>query len=352
MSCYTRFATEIRNSAASLKLDLAGGSIASFQLHGASINPLNWDSAVHDGADPTSQMPRPLGHFLCCDRWGPPSEAEEANGMTYHGEASGVHWKVFGEQTDRSVSLEAKLSMAGLEVRKELRMIGSSALVVVTETVTNVQELGRMYNVVQHPSIAAPFLSASTTVDCNGKRGFTQGPNRTFSPTPTEPTLAFPDANNFAGERVNARFMTGGDDDVVSYEVSPGSSLGWICATNPEEGLLLGYMWPASDYPWISLWCCSRGGIPMARGLEFGTTGLHQPFPILAQHPRLLDLPTFAFIDTGESQTRSYACFLLEVPVGFQGVQELSLDGNRIVLVERGSNRSLEMQASDGLFSV
>lgn len=272
--------------------------------------------------------------------------------MTYHGEASGVLWKVLGEQTDSSVSLEAKLPMAGLEVRKDLRMMGSSAVAVVTEIVTNAGALGRMYNVVQHPSIAAPFLSASTTVDCNGKRGFTQGPNRTFSSNPTETTFTFPDAKNFSGERVDARVMTGGDDDVVSYEVLPGSSFGWICATNPAEGLLLGYVWPTSDYPWISLWCCSRDGIPMARGLEFGTTGLHQPFPILSQHPRLLDLPTFAFIDAGASQKRSYACFQLKVPVGFQGVRDLSLEGSQIVLFERGSDRRLEIQAADDLFSV
>jgi len=272
--------------------------------------------------------------------------------MTYHGEASGVQWEVIGGQTEGSVSLGANLPMAGLQVRKDLRTMSSSAVVIVTETVTNVEDLGRMYNVVQHPSIAAPFLSASTTVDCNGKRGFAQGPNRTFSPNPTEMTFTFPNANNRAGEQVNARLMTGGDDDVVSYEVLPGSSLGWICASNPTEGLLIGYLWPAADYPWISLWCCSRGGIPVARGLEFGTSGLHQPFPVLSQHPRLFDLPTFAFIDAGESQKRSYACFLLKVPVGFQGVRDLSLDGGKIVLLEHGSDHRFEIQAADDLFSV
>lgn len=272
--------------------------------------------------------------------------------MTYHGEASGVQWSVIeGEKTDGSVSLQAALPMAGLEVRKDLRMVDSSALVVVTETVTNVKPLGRMYNVVQHPSIAAPFLSASTVVDCNGKRGFAQGPNRTFSHTPAEPTFEFPQAINRAGESADARLMTGGGDDVMSYEVQPGSPLGWICASNPEEGLLLGYLWPASDYPWISLWCCSRGGVPAARGLEFGTTGLHQPFPIISRHPRLLDLPTFACIDAGESQKRRYACFLLKVPDGFQGVQDVSLDGGKVVLVERGSGSRFEIQAADDLFS-
>lgn len=272
--------------------------------------------------------------------------------MTYHGEASGVQWAVLETpRSDGSVSLQAALPMAGLEVQKELRMINSSALAIVTETVTNVKPLGRMYNVVQHPSIAAPFLSTSTIVDCNGKRGFAQGPNRTFSSDPAEPSFEFPHAINRAGESVDARFMTGGDDDVVSYEVQPGSRLGWICASAPQEGLLLGYLWLASDYPWISLWCCSRDGVPAARGIEFGTTGLHQPFPIISRHPKLLELPTFAFIDAGETQKRKYACFLLRVPDNFQGVQEVSLNSGKVVLIERGSGNRFEIEAADDLFS-
>merc|ERR1712217_822648 len=100
-------------------------------------------------------------------------------------------------------------------------------------------------------------------------------------------------------------------------------------ATSAEHGLVFGCIWPKEDYPWISLWCCSRDGVPKARGIEFGTTGLHQPFPILSRHPRLFDLPTFEFIDAGEKRTRSYACFMMQVPNDFAGVKELNLtDGS------------------------
>ena len=51
--------------------------------------------------------------------------------------------------------------------------LGSVARVV--EVVTNARPIGRVYNMVQHPSIAAPFLTAAdTVVDCNGRRGFAQ----------------------------------------------------------------------------------------------------------------------------------------------------------------------------------
>lgn len=62
-----------------LSIDPAGGSLADFHLAGT-VNPLCWDSAIHDQLDPNNQEPRPLGHFLCLDRWGPPSIDEERPG--------------------------------------------------------------------------------------------------------------------------------------------------------------------------------------------------------------------------------------------------------------------------------
>ena len=137
--------------------------------------------------------------------------------------------------------------------------------------------------------------------------------------------------------QANARHMTGGDDDVQSYEVDPGSKFGWICATNLKLGLLIGYVWPAKDYPWISLWCCSREGKPYARGLEFGSTGLHQPFHILARHPELLGLPTFKYLDAQENHLCMYTMFLLEVPKDFAGVADVCCSPDTITVTEHGA---------------
>merc|ERR1712232_562831 len=190
---------------------------------------------------------------------------------------------------------------------------------------------------VQHPSIAPPFLDESTLIDCNGKRGFAQGPNRTFSESPHTPTFTFPETINREGLKANARVMTGGDDDVQSYEVDPSSNIGWVCATSCKAGIVFGYVWPRLDYPWISLWCCSRNGKPQARGLEFGTTGLHQPNPILVRHPRIFGLPTFEHLDTGETRSRTYAIFLLRVPDNFGGVHNIEVKGKTLTLTEAGT---------------
>eukprot|EP00438_Fugacium_kawagutii_P025741 Skav221037 [mRNA] locus=scaffold1448:152264:156129:+ [translate_table: standard] len=119
----TREFTTLRLGDASLSIDAAGGSIAAFQL-ASFTNPLSWDSAVHDGLDPAAKEPRPLGHFLCLDRWGPPSEEEERQGMPYHGEASTRSWHV--SSASHSAVLTSQLPMAGLKVERCIELLKCS----------------------------------------------------------------------------------------------------------------------------------------------------------------------------------------------------------------------------------
>jgi hypothetical protein len=89
---------------------------------------------------------------------------------------------------------------------------------------------------------------------------------------------------------------------------------GWTTATSPNTGLLIGYIWRTADYCWFSNWRQAQHGRPSARGMEFGTTGVHQPFEALAQQPRVLGRPTFDFLDAGMKRTRSYFMFLARLP--------------------------------------
>src|SRR5664279_3200564 len=86
-----RHSVVLTGKSAQLTVDIAGGSIVDFHLLDGGLNPLQWEEK---GA-PT--IPRPMGHFLCLDRWGAPSDAEKANGMPFHGEATRVEWKVLSE---------------------------------------------------------------------------------------------------------------------------------------------------------------------------------------------------------------------------------------------------------------
>lgn len=321
--------------AATLVIDLGGGSIVDFHLASGGLNPLRWI-----GPGDESKAFRPMAHFLCLDRWGPPTEAELRNGMPFHGEASRVEWKQISapeHQGSRIVAvMGATLPLAGLEVRRTVELSDSSPLFTVSETVTNRNKLGRVYNMVQHATIGPPFLDETTVVDSNGQQGFMQS---SPLPNPEQPEIHWPNALNH-GKPVDLRRLTNDPaPDVTSFVID--DELGWVTATNASKELLIGYIFKKADYPWLNIWRHVQDGKPFARGLEFGTTGLHQPFPVLMTKPRIFGRPTFTYLDTGASATRQYTAFLMKVPRNFTGVSRVLYRSGKIVVQERGSGREL-----------
>jgi hypothetical protein len=113
--------------------------------------------------------------------------------------------------------------------------------------------------------------------------------------------------------------------------------------------LLIGYIWTTSDYPWLNIWRHVVNGKPAARGLEFGTTGLHQPVGILVAKGKIFDRPIYAYIDAGQTVTRSYAAFLFTIPPDYRGVERIRYDSGRLTLLEHsgGPARDLVMSVGD-----
>ena len=325
---------------ATLVIDLGGGSIVDFHFGRDGLNPLRWLAP----ADADKAL-RPMAHFLCLDRWGPPSAAESRNGMPFHGEASRVEWKQIGASERRSgriaAVMEATLPIAGLEVRRTVELSDASSFFTVSETVTNRNKLGRVYNMVQHATIGPPFLDENTMVDSNAQRGFMQS---SPLPNPEQIEIRWPQAVK-DGKAVDLRRLTTDPDpNVTSFVID--DDVGWVTATNPSKELLIGYIFKTADYPWLNIWRHVQNGKPLARGLEFGTSGLHQPFPILIRKPSIFGRSTFTYLDAGDSAIRTYSAFLLEVPPDFGGVERVMHRTGSIVVQERGGKgRELRLPA-------
>jgi len=318
----------LEGKAAQVVVNVTGGAIADFHLAEQKLNPLSWQE--------TSNAPGPrwMGHFLCLDRWGPPSEAEQRHGMPFHGEASRVQWEILRgpESRDGQIVAEmaATLPLAGLRVKRQIRMSQKEAFFTVREEVTNTQKLGRIYNMVQHPTIAPPFLDESTFVDANGRKGFMA--YRPL-PNPEEPAVYWPQALK-DGTPVNVRYLTNDHDpNVVSYTLD--DEYGWVAASNPGKGLIIGYLWKTKDYPWFIDWREVRNGKPAARGLEFGTTGLPHPDPVLVAKGKIFGRQVFEHLDAGQTIAKSYAAFLLRIPKNYKGVSNVTYAKGRLVLHER-----------------
>lgn len=67
-------------------------------------------------------------------------------------------------------------------------------------------------------------------------------------------------------------------------------------------------------------------------GLEFGTTGLHQPFHVLIKEGPILDRPNVHWLDAGETRTLRYGCFLLPAADGTAGVSNIALSGSELAV--------------------
>ena len=283
---------KLASAQAAAAFDLLGGGLVDFHLQGQvnpfTVNPFTWEQAGQE------LEPRPRGHFLCLDRWGAPSAAEARNGMPFHGEASHIAWTAQGPNR-----MSAELPMARLLIERTASLEG--AVLTVRETLTNQNLLGRIYNMVQHPTIAPPFLDGQTFVDSNAGQGFAQAaPNEAPRPWPQ-------------GQTSDLRRLTNDPlPNVVSFVIE--GEQGWVTACSPTAGLMVGYLWKTADYPWLNIWRDVKNGQPSARGLEFGTTGLHQPYPELVRRGRMLGRPLYSHLDAGEAVERSYQVFLKPLP--------------------------------------
>ena len=160
----------LQNKLASLSVDMFGGAIVDFHLHNR-VNPFTFrfskkQMPVNNKAGANYQ-----GHFACIGRWGEPSVGELKAGLPNHGEAANILWQQ-QKVSSLTLTMEADCAKEGLHVTRTVSLDKQSALFYIKETMTNSNVLGRLYNIVQHPTIAAPFLSSDTIVTCNAAKGF------------------------------------------------------------------------------------------------------------------------------------------------------------------------------------
>ncbi len=320
---------KIENNQTVLEINLNGGSISDFHLKDLPVNPLSWRNK-------DTTMPPFMGHFLCFDRWGPPSEGEKLNGFQHHGEVNTITWKVLSEPRINdgkiSCSMTCTLPMGGLELTRRIEMPVDGTVAFVREEIKNLNKYGRMFNIVQHVTLGPPFLDKTTLFDNNTEKGFENKGDG--SPDQEEPVLRWPRTVH-NGKKVSLRHFHDPWPLVSSFVYSPGDKYGWTSASNPGKNLLLGYIWKTEDYPWINFWRSMENDIPLAFGMEFGTTGLHEPFPVVAKKGKIFNRNLYDFIDAGEVILKSYTVFLARIPDDYQGTDKIEITDSSVIVREK-----------------
>lgn len=330
----------LSNATAAVATNLFGGAITDFHLRSDTINPLSFEFSG-DQMPPNNKNGAPYrGHFLCLGRWGHPSAEEIKAGIPSHGQIANMMWQAYPLTDRHTVQIRADSPLEGLLVERTIRMDDNAAVFGVDESVVNTQPLGRLYNMVQHPTLASPFLHNATSVNCNASLGFDQF---RYSQRETD-VLTWPTGRNNNDEPMDLKAPDQSYDSVFSFVVDRAARHGWVTAFSPKHQLLLGYIWKRSDYPWIHLWQHWQGQNIQYRGIEFGTAGIHQPFKnILETGVKLLGEKTVEYIEPAETVNRRYLCFLQKTD---KNVQEITVqNGGEHIVLHTGS-RPLSIHTS------
>jgi len=300
------------------------------------------------------------GHNICLDYFGPPSQAESAQGLSTHGEAPSLKWRKSSQHLGAgrvSLTLSVRLSESGLEFSRAIALRAREPVVYLEETVTNERKLDHFFHWTQHATFGAPFVAPEecrafmsatrgiTSPDAYGEQALL-APGREFE-WPMAPVNAGGDAD------LSHCLIRKGYGIVASLLVDASRDVQYVGALNSRHRLLLAYCFHRTDYPWVTIWeeNCARQGPPWnghaeTRGLEFGSA----PLPVTRREAftrgALLGTPTFSTLPARGRLTVRYVAFLVHLPEGFREVRDITLGKNEILIQGRGPNQAVAIPAS------
>lgn len=337
----------LENNISSVTVDLFGGAVTNFHLKANPVNPLSFAFSKEQMPENNRNGAPYQGHFLCLGRWGEPSAGEIKAGMPNHGQIANVLWTAEENNLPDLLRMQAVAPLEGLQVERTIVLDKNNPMHAVKEVVKNINPLGRLYNMVQHPTLAKPFLDTDVIVDCNASSGFDQA----LYKDAMNNVLQWPQVKDEQGNSFDFRNTLTNYNAVFSFVVKPNDKYGWITAYSPQHNILLGYMWKRNDYPWIHLWQHFENNQIQYRGIEFGTAGIHQPFhEILNIATNLFGEKTFAYIDAGESVSKNYFSFIYNTEKDFTGVEDITIVNDTIQIKAKGNGADIILKLTPELF--
>ncbi len=376
-----REAYTLRNDLVQMVTLPGGGHIAEFQFlpetglpvlnpfwvpHWKSMEPYQYQPAKHAATyGPVNEgklLSGISGHNICLDYFGPPSEEEAAQGLSTHGEAPSAKWqktRLLATAKEVSLTLAARLPVAGLQFSRELRLRNGEAVAYFQETVTNENKADHFFHWTQHVTLGPPFLGNDTSrIAIPATRGRTHaggyGGNELLA-SGRNFHWPFAPAQDKGSIDLTRPFAREGRGFLVTVLLNPRRKVQYVAAINQPNRLLVGYCFRHSDFPWVAIWeeNKSRSSAPwngreQTRGLEFGST----PWPVTRREAfataPLFDTPTFSTVPAKGKFTVNYISFLAQVPEDFGGVRDINVGDNQIV-IQGSTRRSMLRLPASGL---
>jgi len=315
-----------------------GGHIAEVRLLSGnprlSINPMFIPSG--DGY---------MGHLVCFPYYGPASADERAQGLRGHGEAGSVEWQQTRPpqiDTQRATFFYgADLPKTQYRIERAVTLKAGETELHVEEWIENLAPYDRPYNRNQHATFGAPFVTPGRNIlDMSGTRGITD-PTRTAGGKWSEGRLLqWPIAPRGDGIELSLRDFLAipGGPAYTPVLTDRAKAQSWFALYNADYPLLVGYVFPSDDHPWIIDWQNQpRADVATgtARGIEFGTSPFDEGLRKSVERAQLLGAPTYRFIGARQRLSTTFTMFLREIPLGYNGVAAVTLEDGRPNVIAR-----------------
>jgi hypothetical protein len=327
-----RRAATIENDAVRVTVLEEGGHIAEIADKASGINPLwtpAWPSIEPSAYDPAEHtiygggVDAPLlaglmGHNLCLDIFGGPSDEEARAGLPVHGEVSTARFTI--EHSGSSLTMSTALPQAQLTFVRRIDLVDRA--VRFREEVANGGATDRPVGWTQHVTLGPPFLEHDRT-EFRATATRSKVFEGVFGPADyLERGAAFdwPHAPRATGRSHDLRRYPGATPSsaYTAHLMDPAREHASFVAFAPAARLAFGYVWRRADFPWLGIWeeNASRpqppwNGSTLARGMEFGASPFPETRREMIERGRLFDVPAFRWIPAATRVTVEYAIVTL-----------------------------------------
>lgn len=339
-----------------------GGAFASLTLASDAerLNPM-WDSLRADREQGRQERSTgAVGHFVCVDGFGQPSEQERAAGMEGHGEAHRLDWQTdFAGMEGGAMVLRQSVSLPRVRevLRRELRLPPDESVVYVRSDLESLLDFDRPVNWAEHATIGSPFLERGVTVvDISPNRAITrprEGATRAGLTHRLASNAEFdwPMAPTRSGGLVDLRAapMESHSLDHTAHRMDPGAEWAFVTALHPVKRLLLGYLFRPSEFAWLQTWESYPRDRMLARGLEFATQAFDLPRRQVVSQGRIFGTSLYRWLPARTTISAGYLMFLTRAPEGFLGVDDIDWVDGALHIRDGRSGQVIELRAGGEL---
>lgn len=341
----------LSNGRLELTIATRGGSMNRLVLTGDSTQ-------LSPFGDPARMGGRVHGHFVCVDGFGPSSPEERAAGLGGHGEAHSLPWEPAPAESRanvRALRFVVKLPIVQETFTRTLSMAEGENVVYVDSELESWLGFDRPVNWGEHPTVASPFLEPeAVVVDVSGRRSKTRAHEaaRQFPRTLASfQDFEWPIAPLDGGGTRDIRSAPANADsrDHVTTLIDPARRHGWVTALHTGKRYLLGYLFRREEYPWVQDWQLYPADGRMYRGLEFATQPFDVPRREAVQLNSMFGAPTYRWLPARSRIGSRFLMFWTRTPEGMTRVDDVRLEGGRLIVEDRAAGRRITLAASLGL---